>query len=100
THSFLAERWNQIAYLTHQAKERKLIQPVVLGLLHGVALARVGAVAEGLVQLHSSATDLDRDTRLALLETVLTHYTRAGATEKTRSLTEELDRIRQKLAAR
>lgn len=84
------QKWHQVAFLMNQAKEQKLMTPVILSLVKSVSLAMAGARGEGLAELEDVRRDLDISSRMIATATLMHHSLRACSKQKTQTYYKEL----------
>jgi hypothetical protein len=86
-----AKRWALVAYLLEEAKKRNSIRKPVMHLLEGVALASVGAQAEGLGFLETARGEFKEDEKAHLSWQLVKLYSDALNARKVKAAVEDLD---------
>lgn len=83
--------WARVAFLVHEAREKKLVSAAQLGLMRSIAFSAMGAQAEGLKELATISSDLPGEAQRRSSLYLLAQYYRSLSREKTREM---LDRVR------
>ena len=85
--ALLRKNFGELAFLLQEAKEKKLLEADIIGIIRGVSLAVAGAQAEALSELDQVCADSDDSgTREELAKALVDYYERAFAADKVQAL--------------
>ncbi|MBI2711621.1 MAG: hypothetical protein HYX41_01990 [Bdellovibrio sp.] len=90
--SYQSRNWAKATYFLQEMTAKKVLPDHQLKLMQGLMLTRLGAQAEGFLELQSSLPSLRESAQRALAEILLTQYSKSGSLENALQVSKSLEK--------